>query len=160
MVTWNPGVSMSTVAGFLSSTEWLCFEILRLVSDPEPLPNILWWANFDVYPPLKTNFRFMFNSCQPVNHVFWRMDFFPGVKFCQGAKSNAMKPGFLRRGWECSCETVGLQMGVKRVCIILKYQLLLMAEILHQLIDSLSHYLQGSIHPRWCRISAINSMKY
>ena len=33
-----------------------------------------------------------------------------------------------------------------------------MAEILHQLIGSLSHYLQGSIHPRWCRISAINSM--
>ena len=36
--------------------------------------------------------------------------------------------------------------------------LLLMAEILHQLIGSLSHYLQGSIHPRWCRISAINRM--
>ncbi len=35
--------------------------------------------------------------------------------------------------------------------------LLLMAEILHQLIGSLSHYLQGLIHPRWCRISAINS---
>ena len=33
----------------------------------------------------------------------------------------------------------------------------LMAEILHQLIGSLSHYLQGFIHPRWCRISAINS---
>jgi len=49
--------------------------------------------------------------------------FFPGVKFCQGAKSNAMKPGFLRRGWEYSCETLGLQMGVKRVCIVLKYQL-------------------------------------
>ena len=32
-----------------------------------------------------------------------------------------------------------------------------MAEILHQLIGSLSYYLQGSIHPRWCRISAINS---
>ena len=28
---------------------------------------------------------------------------------------------------------------------------LLMAEILHQLIGSLSHYLQGFIHPRWCR---------
>ncbi len=27
--------------------------------------------------------------------------------------------------------------------------LLLMAEILHQLIGSLSHYLQGFIHPRW-----------
>ena len=36
--------------------------------------------------------------------------------------------------------------------------LLLMAEILHQLIGSLSHYLQGFIHPRWCRISAINSI--
>ncbi len=34
-----------------------------------------------------------------------------------------------------------------------------MAEILHQLIGSLSHYLQGCIHPRWCRISAINSIK-
>ena len=38
------------------------------------------------------------------------------------------------------------------------YKLLLMAEILHQLIDSLSRYFQGFIHPRWCRISAINSM--
>ena len=40
--------------------------------------------------------------------------------------------------------------------------ILLMEEILHQLIGSLSHYLQGFIHPRWCRISAINSiiMKY
>ena len=28
--------------------------------------------------------------------------------------------------------------------------LLLMEEILHQLIGSLSHYLQGFIHPRWC----------
>ena len=36
--------------------------------------------------------------------------------------------------------------------------ILLMAEILHQLIGSLSHYLQGFIHPRWCRISAINSI--
>ena len=35
--------------------------------------------------------------------------------------------------------------------------ILLMAEILHQLIGSLSHSLQGFIHPRWCRISAINS---
>ena len=36
---------------------------------------------------------------------------------------------------------------------------LLMEEILHQLIGSLSHYLQGFIHPRWCRISSINSRK-
>ena len=31
---------------------------------------------------------------------------------------------------------------------------LLMAEILHQLIGSLSRYLQCFIHPRWCRISS------
>ena len=39
-------------------------------------------------------------------------------------------------------------------------EILLMEEILHQLIGSLSHYLQilqGFIHPRWCRISSINS---
>ena len=35
--------------------------------------------------------------------------------------------------------------------------ILLMEEIMHQLIGRLSHYLQGSLHPRWCRISAINS---
>ncbi len=35
--------------------------------------------------------------------------------------------------------------------------ILLMEEILHQLIGSFSHYLQGFIHPRWCRISSINS---
>ena len=33
-----------------------------------------------------------------------------------------------------------------------------MEEILHQLICSLSHYSQGFIHPRWCKISAIKSM--
>ena len=33
-----------------------------------------------------------------------------------------------------------------------------MEEILHQLIGSFPHYLQGVIHPRWCRISSINSM--
>ena len=32
-----------------------------------------------------------------------------------------------------------------------------MEEILHQLIGRLSHYLQGFIHPKWCRISSINS---
>ena len=33
-----------------------------------------------------------------------------------------------------------------------------MAEILHQLISSLFHYLQGFIYPRWCRISSINNI--
>ena len=40
------------------------------------------------------------------------------------------------------------------------YDILLMEEILHQLIGSLSQYLQGFIHPRWCRISSINSISY
>ena len=35
--------------------------------------------------------------------------------------------------------------------------ILLMEEILHQLIDRLSHYLWGFIHLRWCRILSINS---
>ena len=38
------------------------------------------------------------------------------------------------------------------------WYLLLMEEILHQLIGSLSHFLQGLIHPRWCMILSINSM--
>ena len=36
--------------------------------------------------------------------------------------------------------------------------MLLMEEILHELIGSLSHYSQGFIHPGWCRISSINRM--
>ena len=36
--------------------------------------------------------------------------------------------------------------------------MLLMEEILHLLIGSWSHHLQGFIHPRWCRISSINSI--
>ena len=33
-----------------------------------------------------------------------------------------------------------------------------MAEILHELIGSLSHFLQGFIHFRWCKIFSINSI--
>ena len=36
--------------------------------------------------------------------------------------------------------------------------ILLMEEILPQLLGSFSHYLQGFVHPRWCRISSINSI--
>ena len=35
--------------------------------------------------------------------------------------------------------------------------MVLMEEILHQLIGTLSVYVQVFIHPRWCRISSINS---
>jgi len=33
-----------------------------------------------------------------------------------------------------------------------------MKEILHQLIGSLAQYLHCFLHPRWCRISSINSI--
>ena len=42
--------------------------------------------------------------------------------------------------------------------VVLDSNILLMEEILHQLIGSLSQYLQGFIHARWCRISFINIM--
>ena len=35
------------------------------------------------------------------------------------------------------------------------FTILLMEEILHQFAGSLSHYLQGFLHPGWCRISSI-----
>ena len=41
---------------------------------------------------------------------------------------------------------------------VARYVHLKLAEILHQLIGSICHYLQSFIHPRWCRISSINSM--
>ena len=51
--------------------------------------------------------------------------------------------------WELACFVCLLQQN---------FLILLMAEIRHQLIGSLSHYLQGFIYHRWCRISSINSM--
>jgi len=52
----------------------------------------------------------------------------------------------------CCCPAVGFgadrtQQTTRDIRLIL-----LMDKILHQLIGSLSHYLQGYIHPRWCRI--------
>ena len=41
-----------------------------------------------------------------------------------------------------------------------RLEIRLMEEILHQLKGILSHYLQGFLHPRWCRISSINSMDW
>ena len=35
--------------------------------------------------------------------------------------------------------------------------IVMMEEIMDHLIGSSSHYLQGFLHPRWCRISSINS---
>ena len=48
----------------------------------------------------------------------------------------------------------------RQICMYIRYRctvILLMEEILHELIGSLSHYLHGFTHPRWCWISSINS---
>ena len=61
-------------------------------------------------------------------------------------------------GWQkgfkteiCSWNTVAFSKSLSL------QELLLMEKILHQLIGSLSHYLQGFLHPRWCKISSIPS---
>ena len=55
---------------------------------------------------------------------------------------------------------VGAQWSVAGRCVWefqrIAAETLLIEEILHQLICSLSHYFQGFVHPRWCRISSIN----
>ena len=43
---------------------------------------------------------------------------------------------------------------------VISYFLLSMAEVLHQLIGSLSHNLQGSIYTMWCRVSFVNSTSH
>ena len=47
---------------------------------------------------------------------------------------------------------------IRPCALILGGGVILMEEIQHQLIGSLSHhYLPGFLHPKWCRIPAINS---
>ena len=63
------------------------------------------------------------------------------------------------------CLTAGCTQRQKATCLdLLKVcfwyflpSILLMEEILHQLVGSLSYDLVGLILPRWCRISSINS---
>ena len=38
---------------------------------------------------------------------------------------------------------------IRGIASVTSEVILLMEEILHQLIESLSHYLEGFIHPRW-----------
>ena len=61
---------------------------------------------------------------------------------------------FLKIAYPCEHELAWLDF----FCLQLWLLLALMAEVLHQLIGSLSHCVQGFIDRRWCRISSINSM--
>ena len=64
--------------------------------------------------------------------------------------------GALRRA-RCAPTCTDSERHLRVIRYKMDYVILLMAEILHQLIGGLSHYLHGFIHLRWCRISAINS---
>ena len=44
--------------------------------------------------------------------------------------------------------------------LYLEFLVLLMEEILHQLIGSVSHYLQGLINPRWLGMGFLNHPQY
>ena len=54
-----------------------------------------------------------------------------------------------------------LSIGNKGKCIFELHKMSIataVEEIQHLLIGNLSHYSQGFLHPRWCRIPSINSM--
>ena len=68
------------------------------------------------------------------------------------------RPG---RQWSWSWKVGGNwveELEIAGIFTLLGINILLMDKILHQLIGSLSHYLQGFIHTRRCRISSINSI--
>ena len=76
------------------------------------------------------------------------------VQFTLG-ESRELAPQMEKYTWSL-CWSFG-----KKRCQLQKSSILvrlLMEEILHHLIASLSHYLQGFIHPWWCRSSSINSI--
>ena len=62
----------------------------------------------------------------------------------------------MRLGHESLVSCVEMMMLIRNSCV--EVLLLMVQKSCTSLIGSLSHYLQGFIHPRWCRISSINSM--
>ena len=62
-------------------------------------------------------------------------------------------------GTRCGSTSKHVRIHEKRLqCALFGLVLRMMEEILHQLIGSLPQYLQTFLHPRWCRISSINSI--
>ena len=71
------------------------------------------------------------------------------------------------RSWQSPTVTPwGDKIIIRVSCFLLRlsrltlFIILLMEEILYQVVDRLSHYLQGFIHPKWCRISSTNSRTF
>lgn len=70
------------------------------------------------------------------------------------------------RSWQSPTVTPwGDKIIIRLLCFLLRLSrltlfILLMEEFLHQVVDRLCHYLQGFIHPRWCRIPTTNSRTF
>ena len=84
-------------------------------------------AKIGVYQDIKHLIHVMYFWTRPASLPTW----FRSVNECRRTNSRAKQPRF------------GLETYVNI------YEILLMAEILHQLIGSSPHYLQGFIHRRW-----------
>ena len=87
-------------------------------------------------------------------HLFWTSPLFGAVQK-DGTVPSTWKTCDAEREWQSRFDPQSWFWYHIWSC-----EILLMEEILHQLIGSLSHYFQGFIHPRyprWCRISSINS---
>ena len=87
--------------------------------------------------------------------VIFHDRFFHGVLFLIHNPGGFRSCPFSPQGF--AWKNINFSHGFLAMNPIVFWEILLMAEILHLLIGSLSHYLQGFIHPRWCRISSINS---
>ncbi len=84
----------------------------------------------DVLPTKKKVYRQLYQLVSPWHHTSWFRDWMNSANYL----------------WHLMCQRFFAAIYIR-----------LMDEFPHQLIDCSSHYLQGFIHFRWCRISAINS---
>ena len=101
----------------------------------------------------KLMWLFLPQSCSNLGSPFWRHNWHDVMQYFyqdQFLHNDSSIPAARGKG---VCDILAMPL-----CSILV--LLLMAEIRRSPVEvgSLSHYLQGFEHPRWCRLSAINSM--
>ena len=96
------------------------------------------------HSPIKSGLEITFNFIDKK-----RMATFYREIILSGDRFDTLRFGSLIVDWVQQQISVDKQSPASKV-------ILLMEEILHQMIGSLSPYLQGFTHPRWCRISSIN----
>ena len=162
----------------------LHLQTLRLLSIPENSASGKRWGLGSFSAQTKEIYIYI-SHLYTSGHACWRFsDFLP--QYRQKIQSQKHKNRMYHRFVFCSwtpmeigvdfstgrrlyfftriCSNIGaagfFNNGGCHVCTKQTAPLLLTEEILHQLIGSFSHYLQGFIHPRWLfGISSITSMK-